>query len=70
MKVLRKHRFRPINRTGSHVQLRFEDPETGEVRNVTVPMHESISTGTLRSIASQAGADDFDAFCEWIDRHR
>lgn len=33
-------------------------------------MHDWIRTGTLRSIAKQCGADDFDAWCDWIDAHR
>jgi hypothetical protein len=36
---------------------------------VTVPAHDSIRIGTLRDIADDAGAEDFDAFCEWIDRN-
>ena len=44
---------------------------TGEVRIVTVPMHseDKIPTGTLHSIADQCGADDFHAWCEWIDEN-
>jgi hypothetical protein len=42
-------------------------PETGAVRNVTVPIHGEIDTGTLRNVADQCGAEDFDAWCEWID---
>ena len=47
------------------------DPDTGEVRIVTVPMHseDKIPTGTLHSIADQCGADDFHAWCEWIDEN-
>jgi predicted RNA binding protein YcfA (HicA-like mRNA interferase family) len=70
VKVLRRHQFQPVGRTGSHVQLRYDNPETGEVRNVTVPMKNRIAAGTLRSIAEQCGANDFDAWCEWIDNHR
>lgn len=32
------HGFVPVNRTGSHLQLRYKHPETDEIRNVTVPM--------------------------------
>jgi len=32
-------------------------------------MHDEIATGTLRDIADQCGALDFDAFCAWIDRN-
>jgi hypothetical protein len=34
---------------------------------VTVPLHDEIATGTLRGIAEQAGADDFQAFLNAID---
>lgn len=70
VKVLRRHQFQPVGRTGSHVQLRYDNPERDEVRNVTVPMKNRIADGTLRSIAEQCGANDFDAWCEWIDNHR
>jgi hypothetical protein len=36
---------------------------------VTVPLHDELRTGTLRDITESAGANDFDAFCEWIDRN-
>lgn len=72
VKALRKKRFRPVGRTGSHVKLRYEHPDTGEVRIVSVPLKDSdrISQDTYRSIAAQCGADDFDAWCDWIDRNR
>jgi len=70
VKALTKNRFYVINRTGSHVKLRYEHPTNeDDVRVVTVPMHDHIDTGTLRSIAAQAGAEDFDEFCAWLDRH-
>lgn len=68
--VLTDMEYYPVDRTGSHLKLRYEHPETGEVRNVTVPLDGEISTGTLRNIADQCGAKDFEAFCEWIDRNR
>lgn len=67
--VLRDFDYRPVSRTGSHVRLRYEHPETGEVRNVDVPMHKEVRIGTLRSIADQCGAKDFEAWCQWIDEH-
>jgi len=72
VKVLRNNGFRPVDRAGSHVKLRYEHPETESVRVVTVPMKQSdqISQDTYRSIADQCGANDFDAWCEWIDRNR
>jgi hypothetical protein len=33
-------------------------------------MHGEIPTGTLRNIARQCGAEDFEAFCAWTDRNR
>lgn len=67
--VLTDFGYRPVSRTGSHVRLRYEHPATGAVRNVDVPMHDEIAIGTLRSIADQCGADDFEAWCRWIDEH-
>jgi len=69
IKVLRKHDYEFVTRTGSHVQMR-DVTETGDVRNVTIPMHDRISTGTLRNIADQCGAKDFERWCRWIDEHR
>jgi predicted RNA binding protein YcfA (HicA-like mRNA interferase family) len=71
VKALTKNRFFIVDRTGSHVKLRYEHPTNDEdIRVVSVPMHDRIDTGTLRSIAEQSGARDFDAFCAWIDRQR
>ncbi|MFB6078901.1 MAG: type II toxin-antitoxin system HicA family toxin [Halarchaeum sp.] len=61
--------YAPVDRTGSHLKLRWEAPHGDEVRVVTVPMHDEIPTGTLRSIADQCGAGDFHAWCAWIDEH-
>jgi hypothetical protein len=36
---------------------------------VSVPMHDSIDIGTLRNIADQSGTEDFESWCEWIDRN-
>lgn len=38
VKALREKRFKPVGRSGSHVELRYEHPETDDVRIVTVPM--------------------------------
>jgi predicted RNA binding protein YcfA (HicA-like mRNA interferase family) len=71
VKVLTKNNFRVVDRTGSHVKLRYDSPENpDDVRVVTVPMHQRIREGTLRNIATQCGARDFDAWCRWIDRQR
>ena len=70
VKALTKNRFRIVDRTGSHVKLRYEHPTNDDdIRVVSVPMHNRIKLGTLRNIAEQSGAEDFDAWVEWIDRH-
>ena len=61
--------YEPVSRSGSHVRLRYENDDTGEVRNVDVPMHTEVRIGTLHSIADQCGAEDFEALCRWIDDH-
>lgn len=67
IRALGKWRFRKVDQSGSHVKLRYKDPNTGEVRNVTVPLHDELDPDTLRSIADQAGADDFHKFIDAID---
>lgn len=67
--VLTSFGYVPQSHRGSHVRLRYENEDTGEVRNVDVPLHDEIAIGTLRSIAEQCGAEDFYAWCEWIDEH-
>lgn len=70
VKALTKNRFYIVDRTGSHVKLRYEHPSNeDDIRVVSVPMHDSINIGTLRSIAEQSGAEDFESWCEWIDRN-
>ena len=54
--------------TGDHAQLYYQHPTNeDDRRRVTVPLHDELRTGTLRSIAENAGAQDFDAFCKWLD---
>lgn len=67
--VLTDFGYIPVHREGSHVRLRYENEDTGEVRNVDVPLHDEVKIGTLRSIADQCGAEDFRAWREWIDEH-
>ncbi len=56
--------------TGDHAQLYCEHPTNeDDRRRVTVPLHDELRTGTLRRIAEQAGANEFDAFCAWVDRN-
>ena len=57
------------NSGGSHVKMVKRD-HSGEKYSVTVALgYDPIPPGTLRSIAEQAGADDFDEFCRWIDNN-
>ncbi|KXB01403.1 hypothetical protein AKJ44_02580 [candidate division MSBL1 archaeon SCGC-AAA261F17] len=71
VKALVRNRFQIVGRTGSHVKLRYEHPTNkSDIRIVIVPMYDSVDTGTLRSIANQAGARDFQKFKKWIDRNR
>ncbi|MEF8872906.1 MAG: type II toxin-antitoxin system HicA family toxin [Haloarculaceae archaeon] len=69
--VLIDHGFVRTGRVGSHLKLRYESPDTDEVRIVTVPMKsaDDIPTGTLQSIAEQCGANDFHAWCRWITQN-
>ena len=56
--------------TGDHAQLYYEHPDNeDDQRQVTVPLHDELRQGTLRGIAEGAGANDFRAFCEWVDRN-
>jgi predicted RNA binding protein YcfA (HicA-like mRNA interferase family) len=66
--VLTDHGFRHVDTEGSHAKLRREDPNTGEVRVVTVPMgKEAVHPDTLHSIMEQAGGQDSQAFKRWLD---
>lgn len=67
IRALGKWGFRRVDQTGDHVKLRYVDPNTGEKRTVIVPLHDELAPGTLRSIADQAGAHDFQAFLDEID---
>jgi predicted RNA binding protein YcfA (HicA-like mRNA interferase family) len=51
------------DRQRGHVNLKYTHPETGEIRTVTVPLHDRIRTGTLQAIAKQCGAKDFHEWC-------
>lgn len=70
LKVLLDHGFVVENRAGSHVKCRYDGAGVDDVRIVSVPMHDEIRIGTLRSIAEQAGANDFETFCAWIAENR
>jgi len=64
--------YKWIRTTGSHMILKWIPPEDHdtEPRTVSIPRKDRIRVGTLRKIAEQAGADEFDEFCSWIDRNR
>lgn len=68
VKVL-DHGYRIESRSGSHVTP-SEVTDGGTFRRVTVPMHDRIRLGTLRDIAADVGASDFERFCAWIDENR
>lgn len=70
LKALTSFNYRKDPQRGSHVVLKYTNEGTDEKRTVTVPMHDSISIGTLHDIADQAGAQDFEEFCKWIDRNK
>ena len=68
--VLSDHGFvRQPSSGGSHEKFVYVDPNTGEKRVVTVPLHDELAPGTLDSIAEQAGANDVQAFREWLDEN-
>lgn len=68
IKALENWNFRQVGQQGDHVKLRYINPNTGEKRTVIVPLHGELATGTLRSIAEQAGANDFQKFLDEIDK--
>ncbi|WP_134672308.1 type II toxin-antitoxin system HicA family toxin [Halorussus marinus] len=68
VRALGNWNFRKVDQTGDHVKLRYIDPNTGEKRTVIVPLHDELATGTLKSIAEQAGADDFQKFLDEMDK--
>lgn len=68
--VLRKFGYRHDQTRGDHAILKYTHPRTGEKRTLTVPLHDRVRIGTLQSIAEQCGANDFRAWCEWIDENR
>jgi len=56
--------------TGDHAQLYYEHPTNeDDRRQVTVPLHDELRIGTLRGIADDAGAQNCEDFCAWIDRN-
>jgi predicted RNA binding protein YcfA (HicA-like mRNA interferase family) len=64
--------FKWVRTTGDHAILRWTHPDGSDVerRTVSIPLHDRVQIGTLRGVAEDAGAKDFDKFCRWIDRNR
>lgn len=62
--------WRHVRTAGDHVILKWEPPEQhkdGEAKTVSIPLHDELSPGTLKSIAKDAGANDPQDFYEWIE---
>jgi predicted RNA binding protein YcfA (HicA-like mRNA interferase family) len=61
-----------VRTTGDHAILKWSAPPDHDTddRTVSVPLHDRVPTGTLRSIGDDAGMNDFDEFCQWLDRNR
>lgn len=66
IQALDKWGFEKVGQSGSHVKLCYHHPVTNERRTVIVPLHDELATGTLHSIAYQAGAKDPQKFVEAI----
>lgn len=64
--------FQWVRTPGDHAVLEWQHPDGPDVesRTVSVPLHDRVRIGTLRTTAEDAGAKDSDEFCEWIDRNR
>jgi len=52
-KALKKAGFVPVRQKGSHLRLKKTISE--ETINITVPLHDVVSRGTLRAIIKDAG---------------
>jgi predicted RNA binding protein YcfA (HicA-like mRNA interferase family) len=59
----------PVRQTGSHMILKWDPPVSHdtEPRTVSIPMHDSIPIGTLDDISEDAGAEELEEFCKWIE---
>ena len=70
--LVNKGNFSWVRTTGDHAILKWEHPDGPDVesRTVSVPLHDLVRIGTLRGIAEDAGANEFDEFCKWVDRNR
>ena len=45
--VLTSFNYRKDRQRGSHAIPKYTNPDTGEVRTVTVPLHDRVKIGTL-----------------------
>lgn len=56
---------------GDHAILKWDPPahHNSDARTVPVPLHDELSTGTLRNIADLAGAKNLQDFKDWLDRN-
>ena len=73
VKVLgNKGNYKYQRMNGDHAIMKWTAPSGHDTdnRTVSIPMHDRIKTGTLRNIMEQAGGEDFEKFCQWIDRNR
>lgn len=68
IKALGNWNYKKVSQKGDHVKLQYIHPVTDEKRIVIVPLHNELDTGTLKSIAEQAGAEDFQAFLDEMDK--
>ena len=64
--------FELVCTTGDHAILQWEHPDglAVERRTVSIPLHDRVRIGTLRDVADDAGARDFEAFCAWINQNQ
>jgi predicted RNA binding protein YcfA (HicA-like mRNA interferase family) len=58
VRALQKWDFQviPGGGKGSHVKMRYVDPNTDEKRTVIVPQHGELPTGTLQDTEDETGA--------------
>jgi len=52
-KALEKAGFIPVRQKGSHLRMKMS--VSGETINITIPLHDMVSKGTLRGIIKDAG---------------
>lgn len=69
--LVNRENFQWVRTAGDQAILEWVHPDGPEVerRTMSVPLYDRVRTGTLRGIADDAGANDFDEFCKWIARN-